>query len=233
MLRTGYPPSICWEKLFRELEKTFMCSEMKANVQSESSFRFSMSCGFSLFSLWTWAEGGWLEGSGVFTSTHSLSGWWNHYKTWYIICFIFFFTWSSRNTVTSHLCFYSNMLAASVFMFDSQWRVTILYIFILASRISPAESLKFCLCQGFGDGSILAEDLVEEEEAELILDGGLPRYTTSDHRPVEEGREMAVDEERAEERKPPPSWEEWNHASSSWARSEGVRRKANLVPWIG
>ncbi|XP_022614755.1 inaD-like protein [Seriola dumerili] len=100
--------------------------------------------------------------------------------------------------------------------------------------------------KGFGDGSILPEDLQhkedeeeeeeEEEEPELILDGGLPRYTTfsltSDLLPVEEGREMAVDEEEEEEekvkieereeerkgslpRKPPPSWEEWKLASSS------------------
>ncbi|XP_056234355.1 inaD-like protein isoform X2 [Seriola aureovittata] len=96
--------------------------------------------------------------------------------------------------------------------------------------------------KGFGDGSILPEDLQhkedeeeeEEEEPELILDGGLPRYTTfsltSDLLPVEEGREMAVDEEEEEKvkieereeerkgslpRKPPPSWEEWKLSSSS------------------
>uniref|UniRef100_A0AAQ4P0C9 PATJ crumbs cell polarity complex component n=1 Tax=Gasterosteus aculeatus aculeatus TaxID=481459 RepID=A0AAQ4P0C9_GASAC len=91
--------------------------------------------------------------------------------------------------------------------------------------------------QGFGDGSILPEDLRqeeegEEEEPELILDGGLPRYAsfslTSNLLPVEEGREMAVDEdlkERKEEgeveesvgslsRRPPPSWEEWKLTSS-------------------
>ncbi|XP_030266769.1 inaD-like protein isoform X2 [Sparus aurata] len=98
--------------------------------------------------------------------------------------------------------------------------------------------------KGFGDGSILPEDLreeeeeeEEEEEPELILDGGLPRYTsvslTSDLLPVEEGREMAVDEEvevekeeevRTQEsssslpRKPPPSWEEWKMMSSSLSR---------------
>ncbi|KAM9358457.1 inaD-like protein [Symphorus nematophorus] len=105
--------------------------------------------------------------------------------------------------------------------------------------------------EGFGDGSTLPEDLrqeeeeEEEEEPELILDGGLPRYAsfslTSDLLPVEEGREMAVDEEVEEEqqkeeeeemktpekveesmsslpRKPPPSWEEWKLASSSRAR---------------
>ncbi|XP_010769405.1 inaD-like protein [Notothenia coriiceps] len=104
--------------------------------------------------------------------------------------------------------------------------------------------------KGFGDGSILPEDLLqkveieEEEEPELILDGGLPRYTSfslaSDLlSPMEEGREMAVDEdvevvedeeekevkmqEKVEEntgllpRKPPPSWEEWKLNSSSWA----------------
>lgn len=93
--------------------------------------------------------------------------------------------------------------------------------------------------QGFGDGSILPEDLQqdgeEEEEPELILDGGLPRYAssslTSDLLPMDEGREMAVDEEvergKEEEveegtgslpRKPPPSWEEWKLASSGRAR---------------
>lgn len=106
--------------------------------------------------------------------------------------------------------------------------------------------------QGFGDGSILPEDLrqeeeEEEEEPELILDGGLPRYAsfslTSDLLPVEDGREMAVDEEvegekeeevkmqeKAEEstgslrRNPPPSWEEWKLTSSSQARgAEEVR----------
>lgn len=104
--------------------------------------------------------------------------------------------------------------------------------------------------QGFGDDSVLPEDLrqEEEEEPELILDGGLPRYTssslTSDLLPVEEGREMAVDEglegenEEEEEkvkekvvestgslpRRPPPSWEEWKLASSRMARgAEEVR----------
>ncbi|XP_029005112.1 inaD-like protein [Betta splendens] len=102
--------------------------------------------------------------------------------------------------------------------------------------------------KGFGDGSILPEDLREEEETELILDGGLPRYTTSPSsltpnlQPVEEGREMAVDEEEGEQAKapdkvketlrslpvkPPPSWEEWNRASS-WARSEGSWKQEDL-----
>ncbi|XP_067368265.1 inaD-like protein isoform X3 [Channa argus] len=105
----------------------------------------------------------------------------------------------------------------------------------------------------FGDCSILPEDLrqeeeeVEEEEPELILDGGLPRYTTSslttDLLPLEEGMEMAVDEEKeedeeevktqegAEERvaslpkKPPPSWEEWKLSSSRRAEPEETWRK--------
>lgn len=95
--------------------------------------------------------------------------------------------------------------------------------------------------QAFGEESILPDDLQqeEEEEPELILDGGLPRYTsslTSDLLPLEEGREMAVDEEveaekkkeevmeRVKEstgsllRKPPPSWEEWKVASLKTAR---------------
>ncbi|KAK5930103.1 hypothetical protein CgunFtcFv8_026367 [Champsocephalus gunnari] len=99
--------------------------------------------------------------------------------------------------------------------------------------------------KGFGDGSILPEDLLQnveiedEEEPELIPDGGLPRYTSFSPSPMEEGREMAVDEDvevdedeeekevkmqdKVEEntgllpRKPPPSWEEWKHNSSSWA----------------
>ncbi|XP_044054877.1 inaD-like protein isoform X2 [Siniperca chuatsi] len=102
--------------------------------------------------------------------------------------------------------------------------------------------------KGFGDGSILPEDLrqeEEEDEPELILDGGLPRYTSSslisDLLPVVEGREMIVDEEvegekeeeeeeevktqeKVEEstgslpRKPPPSWEEWKLTSSGRSR---------------
>lgn len=111
------------------------------------------------------------------------------------------------------------------------------------------------MSQGFGDGSILPEDLRhkkgeeedEVDEQELILDGGLPRYTTasvtSDLVPVKEGMEMTVDddeeegvkevEEQSEERekgmisslprKPPPSWEEWK-LSSSRTGSEKVRQ---------
>ncbi|KAL6108566.1 patj [Pungitius sinensis] len=97
--------------------------------------------------------------------------------------------------------------------------------------------------KGFGDGSILPEDLCqeeegEEEEPELILDRGLPRYSSSSLAsnllPVEEGREMAVDEdleERKEEweveesvgslsRRPPPSWEEWKLTSSLFSGAE-------------
>ncbi|KAK2835076.1 hypothetical protein Q5P01_015560 [Channa striata] len=112
--------------------------------------------------------------------------------------------------------------------------------------------------KGFGDHSILPEDLrqeaeeVEEEEPELILDGGLPRYTTSsltsDLLPLEEGREMAVDEEeekgvktqeRAEERlgspprKPPPSWEEWKLSSSGRAEPQEVRRRERQDEFTG
>ncbi|KAM6938811.1 inaD-like protein isoform 2-T2 [Lycodopsis pacificus] len=107
--------------------------------------------------------------------------------------------------------------------------------------------------KGFGDGSILPEDLrqeeeeeeEEDEEPELILDGGLPRYSSvslaSDLLPVEEGREMAVDEDLEEEeeeevktqtqetveesvgslpKRPPPSWEEWKLTSSLSSRAE-------------
>lgn len=83
--------------------------------------------------------------------------------------------------------------------------------------------------QGFSEGL--------EEEPELILDGGLPRYAsslTSDLLPVEEGKEMAVDEEEEEEdrrsyvhRKPPPSWEEWK-LSSSAGRAGGPEE----VRWV-
>lgn len=71
--------------------------------------------------------------------------------------------------------------------------------------------------QGPSENSELPDDSCQEEP-ELILDGGLPRYTsslTSDLLPAEEGLEMAVDEEEDEEersslpRKPPPSWEDW------------------------
>ncbi|KAM3619195.1 uncharacterized protein V6R79_004419 [Siganus canaliculatus] len=102
--------------------------------------------------------------------------------------------------------------------------------------------------KGFGDGSVLPEDLrqdVEEEEPELILDGGLPRYAsssvTSNHLPVEESREMAVDEELEKQevkkqekmdermsslpRKPPPSWEEWKSSSLSRGPDELWRRE--------
>ncbi|XP_018531678.1 inaD-like protein isoform X2 [Lates calcarifer] len=110
-----------------------------------------------------------------------------------------------------------------------------------SSQVS-LNNIHLSVPKGFGDGSILPEDLrqgeEEEEEPELILDGGLPRYTTSsltsDPLPGEEGREMAVDEEveevkteeREEERmsslprKPPPSWEEWKLSSSSRAGAE-------------
>lgn len=71
----------------------------------------------------------------------------------------------------------------------------------------------------------------EEEEPELILDGGLPRYTsssvTSKVLPVVEDMEMAVDEEEEEEvmkdmaessshryRTSPLSWEEMTISSS-------------------
>ncbi|XP_045061262.1 inaD-like protein isoform X3 [Coregonus clupeaformis] len=78
--------------------------------------------------------------------------------------------------------------------------------------------------KGFGDGSILPEDLrQEEDEPELILDGSVPRYTspltpaltlnptptlttrslnptpTLNPSPMGEEREMAVDEEEGEE----------------------------------
>ncbi|XP_040896942.1 inaD-like protein [Toxotes jaculatrix] len=102
--------------------------------------------------------------------------------------------------------------------------------------------------KGFDDSSSLPvalrqEEDEEEEEPELILDGGLPRYTTtsltSDLLPVEEGREMAVDEEQEEvkteerkeermgslPRKPPPSWEEWKRSSSGWVAPEQSWRK--------
>ncbi|XP_061895143.1 inaD-like protein isoform X2 [Entelurus aequoreus] len=73
--------------------------------------------------------------------------------------------------------------------------------------------------QGPAEDNLGLEEM--EEEPELILDGGLPRYAapslTSDL-PVEEGREMAVDEEEEKmsslPRKAPPSWEEWKLTSS-------------------
>uniref|UniRef100_A0A8C7R6N3 PATJ crumbs cell polarity complex component n=1 Tax=Oncorhynchus mykiss TaxID=8022 RepID=A0A8C7R6N3_ONCMY len=88
---------------------------------------------------------------------------------------------------------------------------------------------------GFADGSILPEDLGQEEgEPELILDGSFPRYTspltpalTLNPTPTlttRKEREMAVDDDEEEDdgvedregqvvdpypRKPPPSWGEW------------------------
>lgn len=57
----------------------------------------------------------------------------------------------------------------------------------------------------------------------LILDGGLPRYSSSKVLPVVDDTEMAVDEEEEEEEdettaesstslhnKSPPSWQDWN-----------------------
>ncbi|MEQ2161648.1 hypothetical protein GOODEAATRI_011624, partial [Goodea atripinnis] len=58
----------------------------------------------------------------------------------------------------------------------------------------PKDSLTLLPCFYFVERE-------EEEEPELILDGGLPRYTsslTSDLLPVEDGMEMAVDEEEEE-----------------------------------
>ncbi|XP_029355086.1 inaD-like protein isoform X2 [Echeneis naucrates] len=94
--------------------------------------------------------------------------------------------------------------------------------------------------KGFSDSDLHhAEE--EEEEQELILDGGQPRYAASsvisDLPTVEEGREMAVDdEEEVEEvkerkgslpRKPPPSWEEWKLASLDRAGAEETQRRKN------
>uniref|UniRef100_A0A3Q2E3W3 PATJ crumbs cell polarity complex component n=1 Tax=Cyprinodon variegatus TaxID=28743 RepID=A0A3Q2E3W3_CYPVA len=83
------------------------------------------------------------------------------------------------------------------------------------------------------------EEDEEEEEEELILDGGLPRYTsslTSDLQPVEEGTEMAVDEEEVEaedvmnslHRMPPPSFEEWQ-LSSSAGRAGGFEEVGSVL----
>lgn len=80
-----------------------------------------------------------------------------------------------------------------------------------------------------GENSVIPEE--EFEEPELILDGGLPRYTThliSDLLAEEEFNEMAVDEEEEEEEQmkdraeeesgsllsSPPSWEEWKLTST-------------------
>ncbi|XP_011472116.1 inaD-like protein isoform X2 [Oryzias latipes] len=83
--------------------------------------------------------------------------------------------------------------------------------------------------KGLGENSVIPEE--EFEEPELILDGGLPRYTThliSDLLAEEEFNEMAVDEEEEEEEQmkdraeeesgsllsSPPSWEEWKLTST-------------------
>ncbi|XP_075997704.1 inaD-like protein isoform X2 [Genypterus blacodes] len=121
------------------------------------------------------------------------------------------------------------------------------------SRFMSVTNTQLPVPKGFGDGSILPEDLreeEEEEEPELILDGGLPRYTstlTSDLLPGE-GREMAVDDEEEEEnvdvpseesereregertdslsRTAPPSWEEWKlNSSNGTAGAEETRRR--------
>ncbi|XP_056132002.1 inaD-like protein [Lampris incognitus] len=91
---------------------------------------------------------------------------------------------------------------------------------------SGHDNLSFCVAttplpvpKGFGDNSILPEEL-QLEEPELILDGGLPRYThplTSDllstvpaNSPLlpEEGTEMAVDDDDDEKREEVPEKEE-------------------------
>ncbi|XP_054646869.1 inaD-like protein isoform X2 [Dunckerocampus dactyliophorus] len=82
-----------------------------------------------------------------------------------------------------------------------------------------------------------------EDEPELILDGGLPRYATpslTSDLPVEEGREMAVDDEEQKEeikekmsslpRKAPPSWEEWKLASLLRAGGTGETARDVQLP---
>ncbi|XP_024114569.1 inaD-like protein isoform X2 [Oryzias melastigma] len=87
--------------------------------------------------------------------------------------------------------------------------------------------------KAFEENLVIPEE--ELEEPELILDGGLPRYTTpllSDLLAGEELKEMAVDEEEEEEvdqmentaeeksvlRRSPPSWQEWKLSSSEDAK---------------
>lgn len=87
--------------------------------------------------------------------------------------------------------------------------------------------------------------LQEEEEPELILDGGLLRYTTSSVTsnvlPVVEDTEMAVDEEEEEEvknmaasssplyRRAPLCWEERTIFSSSLKASEAEEVTVGLL----
>ncbi|XP_061744554.1 inaD-like protein [Nerophis ophidion] len=71
--------------------------------------------------------------------------------------------------------------------------------------------------QGPAEDNLGLEEM--EEEPELILDGGVPRYIAPSlacDLPVEEGREMAVDKEKRSSlpRRAPPSWEEWKLTSS-------------------
>ncbi|XP_053733578.1 inaD-like protein isoform X1 [Synchiropus splendidus] len=84
-----------------------------------------------------------------------------------------------------------------------------------------------------------------EEECELILDGGLPRYTSSSTTsapPQQEGKEMAVDEEDVDQReevrtgslprRAPPSWEEWKLTSSlKRGAAETWRREQDGAHW--
>ncbi|XP_051803442.1 inaD-like protein [Acanthochromis polyacanthus] len=117
-------------------------------------------------------------------------------------------------------------------------------------QVSPMN-IQLTVPKGLGDGSILPEDLhQDEEEPELILDGGLPRYAASSRTSSllqrgEDSREMAVDEEEEEKveeeeeqrveekisslpRKPPPSWEEWKLSSlSRTRRPEETWRREN------
>ncbi|KAK7889398.1 hypothetical protein WMY93_024958 [Mugilogobius chulae] len=88
-----------------------------------------------------------------------------------------------------------------------------------------------------------ASNLDDDNEPELILDGGLPRYSsatpvTSDLSPAAEGQEMAVDEEvtqskntqdEREHRAPPPSWDEWRR---SLGRAKGQRsERQSQMSW--
>uniref|UniRef100_A0A3B3D5A3 PATJ crumbs cell polarity complex component n=1 Tax=Oryzias melastigma TaxID=30732 RepID=A0A3B3D5A3_ORYME len=100
----------------------------------------------------------------------------------------------------------------------------------------------------FEENLVIPEE--ELEEPELILDGGLPRYTTpllSDLLAGEELKEMAVDEEEEEEvdqmentaeeksvlRRSPPSWQEWKLSSSEDAKGAKEVTELNFTPAAG
>lgn len=87
---------------------------------------------------------------------------------------------------------------------------------------------------GLHDHAPLQDHQQEMEEPVLILDGGLPRYSSSKVLPVVDATEMAVDEEEEEEdettaesstslhNKSPLSWQDWTMSSMKTSEAQQV-----------